>query len=377
MSAAGSSSKIQFDVDRIGLLGGVRGRLSELVQVLDVLSSRGVRLIVQLGDFGVPWPTGSAQRDLAKLTRRLALRGQRLLFLAGSHDWSPMLNDRSGLTPDWSPEGIRWLSSRVGFLPNGFRASFSSGRSFAVLGGAASVDRAIRTRGVDWWPEELATEQDLQVLGDEHSDVLFGHDAPLDLPEVDAAFATMATTWPLDDIRYAIAGRATFHRGFLQVAPSLYVGSHYERFIIDAVGFRHGSLGFWSNIAMLDQLDGPGASVAILDTTTLALDYLDRDGSAVPREPATSKLTLESKGRWHVQTESSVHLLDFDEGHWERLPGPDANPYPGRNEGQLRSLENFILGSNGYLTTVGDDFFEYYWAHTSMIRHITPAPPTT
>ncbi|MFC9559864.1 hypothetical protein [Agromyces sp. NPDC056965] len=366
---------MRFDVDCVGLLGGVRGRLPQLLQALDILSSREVALIVQLGDLGIPLPGGSAQRDLARLTKELTLRGQRLLFLAGSHDWKPMLNDHSGLTPEWSPDDIRWLSSRVGFLPNGYRASFASGRTFAILGGAASVDRAMRTRGVDWWPEEVATEGELKMLGHAHADVLFGHDAPLDLPEIDNAFAATAAKWTMDDLEYALAGRALFHRGFLQTAPNLYVGSHYDRFTTDAVGFRHGPTGFWSNIAILDALNGPGCSMAILDTTTLDLEFLDGAGREVRHDPATSKLTIESTGQWRVQTESSIHLLDFDAGRWERLPGPNANPYPGRNSGRIRSLENFILGSNGYITTIGDEFFEYYWSHTSVIRHITPAPP--
>ncbi|GAA1955256.1 hypothetical protein GCM10009717_21530 [Agromyces allii] len=308
------------------------------------------------------------------LTGRLTSHGQRLLFLAGCHDWVPMLNDRSGLTPEWPLGGIRWISSRVGFLPNGYRGSFIGGRTFAVFGGAASADRMSRAIGDGWRRTGVSSDGDLKALGRKPVDILLGHNAPLDLPEIDAVVEEKAKRLPPEDLQFGIDARAQFHRGFLQIAPSLYVGAHYRQFTSDAVGYRDGGTGFWSNVAILDQLEGPDVSMAILDTRTCSLEFLDWAGHEVRTPKAVSKLTMDGTGRWMVQTESSVHFVDLDSRYWERIPGPDANPTLGRNAGPLRSLENFILGSNGYLTTSGDEHAEYYWVRTSMIRHITGAP---
>jgi hypothetical protein len=48
------------------------------------------------------------------------------------------------------------LAGRIWHLPRGHRWRWH-GRDWLALGGAVSLDRGVRTAGVNWWPEEEIT----------------------------------------------------------------------------------------------------------------------------------------------------------------------------------------------------------------------------
>ena len=48
------------------------------------------------------------------------------------------------------------------------------GRTVLFMGGALSVDKAWRTPGYDWFPEESITTGDLDRLPDVHVDIVRG-----------------------------------------------------------------------------------------------------------------------------------------------------------------------------------------------------------
>ena len=129
------------------------------------------------------------------------------------------------------------------------------------------------------WAEESITEADLTKLGHEVADVLIGHDAPLDLPSLDAWLAATGHGWPPAGLKYSAEGRAMFHRGFQQVQPRLYLGGHYHRRIDELVTYSPGDREFQTRVVILDQGGSASAtSQAILDVRTLELEYITRDG---------------------------------------------------------------------------------------------------
>lgn len=261
---------------RIGVLGDTHGDMQHVLIVSRTMQTRGVSALIVLGDFGFVWPGGNWDNDLDKLSRRLALSGQTLFFVDGNHeDFTrlykfPVAND-----------GLRWLRPNIAHIPRGWRTTLASGRTLAALGGANSVDVADRRVGKSWWPEESITEADLTVLGNEHADILIGHDAPLHVPQLDSWLKEAPDQWPSVGIEYADAGRAMFHRGFMQVQPTLYLGGHYHHHVDETVHYG-GGLPFESRVVLLDKNDSRSAtSQAILATETLELGYLTQDGRPV------------------------------------------------------------------------------------------------
>ena len=260
---------------KIGLIGDIHGDLGHLLTVLRTFRHRDIDTIVQLGDLGLVWPQAGWVRNLSKLDRTLARLDQTLYWLDGNHEDHPRLTKWSV-----SPDGIRWLRDSIGHLPRGFRTTLSSGKSLAVLGGANSIDVNYRSPGTSWWPEESITDADLQRLGNKPADILLGHDAPLRVRALDAQLNPMA--WTRDEVGYANAGRAMFHRGFLQVQPALCVSGHYHCHVNETRSFRTADGSFRSRIVVLDT-NGSATKVsqAILDVDSLELEFLTRNGAVL------------------------------------------------------------------------------------------------
>jgi predicted phosphodiesterase len=271
---------VQSRAEKIGLIGDIHGELGHLLTVLRMFPNRGIDTILQLGDFGMVWPQGGWVRDLSKLDRTLARLDQTLYWLDGNHE------DHRELT-DWpvSPDGIRWIRDAICHLPRGFRTFLASGKTLAVLGGANSIDFAIRPDGIGCWAEESITEADLQRLGHETADIPLGHDAPLSVPSLDAQLDP--SPWLENEIAYAAAGSAIFHRGSLQVKPALCVSGHYRCHVDETCKFQSSCEKFVTRIVVLDMNDSATkVRQEVLDVDTLELEFLTRkETAAKPRAP--------------------------------------------------------------------------------------------
>lgn len=261
---------------RIGLLGDTHGNLGHLLTVADTMQRAQVSVLVVLGDFGFLWPGGNWGSTLEKLSKRLAAHGQMLYFVDGNHEWFPRL-----YSFPVGDDGLRWLRPNIAHLPRGYRTSLLSGRSLAVLGGANSIDYAFRAVGSSWWAEETITDGDLDALGHEPCDVLLGHDAPQNVPALDAFLAKTAHHWSAEALRYADAGRQKFHQGFLQTRPRLYAGGHYHLHVDQRV--RYESAGWFETRVVILDRDGSDTTIsqAVLDVDTIDLTFLTRDGTPI------------------------------------------------------------------------------------------------
>ncbi|WP_411700751.1 metallophosphoesterase [Conyzicola sp.] len=315
---------------QIGLLGDVHGDLSALIASIQTFAARNVRTIVVLGDFGYPWPHEDWNRALNKISRRLAVRNMTLLFLDGNHDWLAKIEERFAV----DAHGLRWLRRNIVYLTRGFRTTLRPydsgwpshavrlGKVLAVIGGANSIDRDYRTVNTDWWPEESLTEEDLVALGSDHVDVLLGHDAPLNVPDLDRALASENSDWPPEAVAYAEQGRRMFHRGFVAVRPELYVGAHYHRHVDQVVTFGDDAESFRCRVVVLDQNEANTVSLAVLDTATLQLEFFTRGEAKVER------LTMRDQGRWNVRIKDAMLAIDLDARTVERRPMAGARKSP-------------------------------------------------
>jgi hypothetical protein len=111
--------------------------------------------LVVAGDFGLVWDFGAEElwwRDW------LEARPWTTLFVDGNHEnfealsRLPVEGWHGGLVQRVSPSVIHLLRGQLFDL---------GGRTLFALGGAASVDRALRVPGESWWPQELPSEQEL------------------------------------------------------------------------------------------------------------------------------------------------------------------------------------------------------------------------
>ncbi|WP_151199537.1 metallophosphoesterase [Cryobacterium sp. LW097] len=265
---------------RIGFLGDVHGDLQHVLVVARTMAALGIEQLVVLGDFGFLWPGHNWGIDVDKLSRRLASMSQTIAFVDGNHESFDLL-----YTFPLSDDGLRWIRPNIVHIPRGYRTVLASGATLAALGGANSIDIGHRVLGRSIWAEESITEADLVALGHDHADILLGHDAPLHVPTLDANLTATDRYWPVAGLKYAAAGRAMFHRGFLQVQPKLYLGGHYHQHIDEDVAYATGHEEFRTRVVLLDQGGTRSAiSQAILDVHTLELEYLARDGESLRAE---------------------------------------------------------------------------------------------
>lgn len=153
--------------------GDWHGGASWATSVIRRAGAAGVPLVLQLGDFGF-WhgDAGEGYLDLVELTCRQ--EGVTVAWLDGNHKDFTLLRR----FPSDPLTGVRPVRPHVWHLPRGHRWEWS-GRTWAALGGAVSVDRALRTPGVSWWPGETLTDAEAAgAAAGGPVDVLLCHDRP-------------------------------------------------------------------------------------------------------------------------------------------------------------------------------------------------------
>lgn len=102
----------------------------------------------------------------------------RIYVTLGNHEpWSditPLFNQQPGAAVRVSE--LTWLLPRPARLTIG-------GRAILSLGGAASVDKAQRREGADWWPDEAITdEQVAAAIAGGPVDLMLAHESPANTP---------------------------------------------------------------------------------------------------------------------------------------------------------------------------------------------------
>lgn len=170
------------DPDRVVFAGDWHGARAWAVGVIDMLPDllpdESPRRIVHCGDLGY-WPGSAGERYLAAVDRALKEADGELWFADGNHEWHEQLQR---LAADVPGRSRLWLTDRVHWLMRGHRWSWHH-RTWLALGGATSVDRPIRTPGVDWWPEEAITyRQGVEVIAGGLAEVMVCHDCPAGVP---------------------------------------------------------------------------------------------------------------------------------------------------------------------------------------------------
>ena len=177
------------DPEKVLILGDLHGNwrcaMSLFERLPELLPGESPRVILQVGDFGI-WDGKEGARYLMRLTHSLINNDAYLAFIDGNHECFPLLKfygqrGLEGNVPSPLP-GARYINDRIWHIPRGLRWSWQ-GKTWLGLGGAVSVDRALRTEGESWWPEEEITpEQAIAVAEAGHADIMLTHDCPWESP---------------------------------------------------------------------------------------------------------------------------------------------------------------------------------------------------
>ena len=140
---------------KVRLIGDVHGKFKSYEKLI-----KDVPVSLQLGDMGVGFKglRGGEIVNLSNPPYDSISKGNHR-FIRGNHD-NPEVCKKQDY---WIPDG------------SCFKGMF-------CLGGAVSIDKAWRTEGLDWWPDEEASYEELQDYIDKYElikpDIVCTHDCP-------------------------------------------------------------------------------------------------------------------------------------------------------------------------------------------------------
>lgn len=134
--------------------------------------------------------------------------------------------------------------------------------SFGALGGAFSIDWRLRTPGRSWWPEEVTTEADVELLGDAPLEVLLCHDAPAGFPANHPIRVDVADEARSHEVRVLLA------RAVAATRPRLVIHGHWHRRHSTALSLQSGDVTQVEGLASDNEGDQRSWGVLALPTLT-------------------------------------------------------------------------------------------------------------
>lgn len=193
---------------------------------LERAKDEGCEAVIQLGDFGYwpPWePWTSSQSGVCWFSAKIHAMAQRLelpvYWVDGNHE------NHEALHPG---QGDQWLRH----LPRGFRWQWW-GKTWMAVGGGVSVDKSVRTPGLDWFPEEVLSMRQLEYcLREGDVDIVVAHDtvAEVEIPGIHGQDKTKNTNgyFPEEAIAESENHRALMSIIAEEKRPAYWFHGHYH-----------------------------------------------------------------------------------------------------------------------------------------------------
>ena len=206
---------------RIMVVGDIHG---DFLFLNKLIKEKKPDLLISCGDFGW-WPKchdteGMISSPTTSRTWKLfgAIENGdcKILFAPGNHeDWDALDKiEASGNTE---------VMPNIFYMPRGSVYTLEDGRNILFFGGAESIDKARRTQGVSWFPQEVATQKDIFLLDKiKHKiDIVVSHTCPTLFSQMDAEFPEKMKDPTRRILDYILT---TFK-------PELWVFGHYHTFL--------------------------------------------------------------------------------------------------------------------------------------------------
>lgn len=253
------------DPGRIIVAGDWHGNTRWAVHVIrmapQLLAGEAQPLILHLGDFGI-WPGTAGRAYREQVQEACRDHGVVVWFLDGNHEDFTQISRHSVRRENrWGQQGMYWL-------PRNTRWKWH-GRQWHALGGAASVDKAVRKPGASWWPEEEITERQARWAREAGpADVLVTHDCP---SGVRHSFAAPPRFWAPEDLARSDAHRERLQRVVNALRPRWIMHGHLHRAYTRDCDFGYGPV----EVTGLDCAGGDGPNYVVLDTRSMTWEVPD------------------------------------------------------------------------------------------------------
>lgn len=155
--------------DRIMVAGDLHGYFEEFGKVI---ARESPSLVLQCGDFGF-WPNDGMRLPLIGF-RDAYGKVVPVHWADGNHEDHRELQKLVLNEPDME------IAPGIVYQPRGSLLTLPDGRTVLFAGGSASIDKDARVYGVDWFPEEILTEDEfrIQFPDVERVDIVISHTAP-------------------------------------------------------------------------------------------------------------------------------------------------------------------------------------------------------
>jgi predicted phosphodiesterase len=236
--------------------GNRRWAMQIIWQAKELLANEEHRIILHLGDYGI-WPGREGENYRADVSFALDQADAELWFVDGNHEWFPYL------LLDRAPErdGRVLISPGQYHLPRGHRWTWHE-RTWLACGGGVSLDRAARTQGRDWWPqEEITDEQEAAMIAGGHADVIAAHDWPSGVVHT---FPDRPSWWDQRDVDRSERHEERIQRIVDAVQPAHYLHGHLHRAYSRTCDFGYGPV----SVTGLSR-DGEPGNYAVLDIRSM------------------------------------------------------------------------------------------------------------
>ncbi len=110
--------------------------------------------VIIAGDFGGVWAEETLERDLKPFSDLPVT----ILFVDGNHENFDLIN--SCPVEVWNGGKVHKIKPDIIHLMRG-QVFEIEGKMIFTFGGATSIDRGWRVEGIEWWPQELPTYEEL------------------------------------------------------------------------------------------------------------------------------------------------------------------------------------------------------------------------
>jgi len=223
------------------MVGDTHANAEWTCRVIDRADRLGVDLVLQLGDFGY-WPNFQSGRFFLDMVEEcLSEYDISLWFIDGNHEDHMRLKSAERRTEPMP------ITDHVTYLPRGARWVWGSTRWLAI-GGATSVDRLLRTEGVDWFAQEaMSFAQEVAIADAGQTDVVVAHDAPWGVPFLAEHYnldqpPEIRGGWPPDALRDSDQHMRRM-RGLLDaVHPRVWFHGHHHVYYDDVLATTEGTV---------------------------------------------------------------------------------------------------------------------------------------
>lgn len=213
--------------DKIALSGDWHGAGAWAYHQLWAFNRKGIKHVFQVGDFGL-WRGSAGNKFLVQVQAACLEFDITLYVTLGNHEDYDLYEElqNSSLVDD---EGIVWITPNIAILPRPFLFEIGN-KKVASLGGAPSIDKDWRTPHVDWWPQEMFTEEMLTTArGYGKVDIVIAHDAPSrGSKAVEDIILYNPQGWNREALNYAAEGRYRMDEAIVALEPSLWFHGHYH-----------------------------------------------------------------------------------------------------------------------------------------------------